>query len=217
MHCVVVVDRLDGCGTIDGDAESIVEKLSGTHIDDEMENFQKTTDGEVLNDTNNREPSGDVSEIRSPRSTTDADCGACDRPDETVLTMAIQAEETETETESKVVLETNIYRLSDNVINLNDDMKKLTKAEDERGLSTWTDNNKRWGIIENDFNNVSPPKCNDVSNHYAETVKVEPGDELYNFYNYMALRESEHLKPSRGIPMIMKTWFSIEKNQVILT
>ena len=124
--------------------------------------------------------------------------------------MAIQVEEN-TGTESKVVLETNIYRLSDNVINLNDDMKKLTKAKDERGLSTWIDNNKRWGIIENDFNNVSPPKCNYVSNHYAKTVKVEPGDELYNLYKNMALRESEHLKLSRGIPMILKTWFSIEK------
>ena len=194
--------------------EAIMGKLAVVSINDETSNFQGNFGTTSTKSTNSYENM--VVEVRSPQSTTEADCDACERPDHTVLTTTTQGND-DIVYESKVVLETNIYRLSNNAVNLNDDIKKLTQAEDERGLSTWTDNNRRWSIIEKDFHNASPSDCENVSHKPAARLNVEPGDPMYNYYRNQAMRESEHLKLSRGIPMIMKIFLSIEKSQVIMS
>ena len=49
--------------------------------------------------------------------------------------------------ESATVLECNIYRLHDHVIDLTDNVASLAKVGDHRGLTKWTDLDKRWKLI----------------------------------------------------------------------
>ena len=54
-------------------------------------------------------------------------------------------------------METNVYRLHDNVVDLDEGMNKLLKVEDERALLQWTDFDKRWSIIQSKHQTQETP------------------------------------------------------------
>ena len=118
--CNVSIDTHAGEGSITHETESLADKLSSVSLF----SVEQTPPTLITNQT-------------------DGECL-------TSTVLMIQSNQIEDEEEEVTVLETNVYRLHDNVVDLDEGISKLLKVEDERALSPWTNVDKRWSLIQNE-------------------------------------------------------------------
>ena len=112
--------------------------------------------------------------------------------------------------------QTCIKNIYNHIVNTPEQIVGLEKVPDQRGLSVWTNKDKRWSQICNEYK-ATPKSYGEEGKKNEDIISILPNDKNYativeQAENLHDLLEAENI--SQSIPIVIQTYFTIEKYKI---